>query len=133
MSPTQSWFARWREGARNLKRNIAALYLALLGPRTPWYAKAVIVMVVAYALSPIDLIPDFIPILGYLDDIILLPIGIWFALTLIPASVMDEARQKAQNSPRIENQMGYIAAVVIILIYALVILLIWNTFLRPKR
>lgn len=133
MTPTHSWFGRWREGARNLKRNMAALYYALLDPRTPWYAKGVIVLVVAYALSPIDLIPDVIPVVGYLDDLILLPIGIWFALKLIPSSIMDEARQKAAGSPRIESQMGLIAALLIFVIYAFVVFLIWHTFVRPKR
>jgi uncharacterized membrane protein YkvA (DUF1232 family) len=133
MTPKQSWFSRWRESARNLKRNIAALYFALLDPRTPWYAKGVIVMVVAYALSPIDLIPDPIPVLGYLDDLILLPVGIWFALKLIPPSVMAEAREKATTSPRVESQMGFIAALLIISIYAFAAFLIWRTFLRPKQ
>ena len=70
--------------ATQLKREIVALYLAGRDPRTPWYAKAMIAAVVAYALSPIDLIPDFIPILGYLDDLVLLPIGIWLAIRMIP-------------------------------------------------
>src|SRR3954452_6217660 len=101
MSSRQSRVSKWRESARNLKRNITALYFVVLDPRTPWYAKAVAILVVAYALSPIDLIPDFIPVLGYLDDLILLPIGIWFTLKLIPPIVMDEARQKAAGSQRL--------------------------------
>jgi uncharacterized membrane protein YkvA (DUF1232 family) len=67
---------RWRTEARRLKREVYALYLACRDPRVPWYAKALAAGIVAYALSPIDLIPDFIPILGYLDDLILLPLGV---------------------------------------------------------
>src|SRR4051812_26154295 len=113
MSGTQSQISKWRESARNLKHNVGALYFVVLHPHTPWYAKAIAILVVAYALSPIDLIPDFIPVLGYLDDLILLPIGIWFVLKLIPAIVMDEARQKAAESRRLDNALGFIAAAVI--------------------
>ena len=119
MIRSQPWFQQWREAARNLKRNIAALYFAVLDGATPWYAKVFAVMVVTYALSPIDLIPDFIPVLGYLDNLILLPLGIWFALRLIPPHVMVEARRKAAAHPRIDNPIGLVAAVVIIAIYAL--------------
>lgn len=72
--------------------------LAARDPRTPWYARLVIVIVVAYALSPIDLIPDFIPVLGYLDDLLLLPFGLFLALKLIPAAVLADARQAAQQA-----------------------------------
>ena len=81
--------------ARAIKRDTLALYFAARDQRTPWYAKAVSGLVVAYALSPIDLIPDFIPILGYVDDLLLLPVGIWAATKLIPAHVMDENRARA--------------------------------------
>lgn len=81
--------------ARSLKREIYALYLATRDLRTPWYAKTFAACVVAYALSPIDLIPDFVPILGYLDDLILLPIGLYFAIKMIPDEVMKESRIKA--------------------------------------
>ena len=81
--------------AARLKRNIAALYLAARDPRTPWYAKAFIAAVVAYALSPIDLIPDFIPILGYVDDLLLLPLGIYVAIKLIPPEIMSDCRARA--------------------------------------
>ncbi len=87
--------AGWKQAARKLKRETAALYYACRDPRVPWYAKAVALVVVAYALSPIDLIPDFIPILGYLDDLLLVPLGIALALRLIPPAVMEECRQRA--------------------------------------
>lgn len=81
--------------AHSIKRDTVALYLATRDPRTPWYAKALAGVVVAYALSPIDLIPDFIPVVGYLDDLLLLPLGIWVAIKLIPAQVMEENRARA--------------------------------------
>jgi uncharacterized membrane protein YkvA (DUF1232 family) len=83
--------------ARGLKRETYALYLAVRDPRTPWYARAIAAAVVAYALSPLDLIPDFIPVIGYLDDLILVPLGIALALKLIPEPVMRECRQRAED------------------------------------
>lgn len=87
---------RLKESAAACKRQLHALLIACRDPRTPWYAKVLAGFVVAYALSPIDLIPDFIPVLGYLDDIILLPIGIMLVIRMIPVDVMNESRIKAQ-------------------------------------
>jgi uncharacterized membrane protein YkvA (DUF1232 family) len=81
--------------AETLKRETYALYLACRDPRVSWPAKLVVALVVAYALSPIDLIPDFIPVLGYLDDLLLIPIGITIALRLIPESILNEHRAEA--------------------------------------
>jgi uncharacterized membrane protein YkvA (DUF1232 family) len=86
---------RWRQQARRLKQEIYALYLACRDPRVPWYAKAVAAIVVAYALSPIDLIPDFIPILGYLDDLVLVPLGVLAVRAMISRDVMDDCRRRA--------------------------------------
>jgi uncharacterized membrane protein YkvA (DUF1232 family) len=86
---------RIKDWARAIKRDIHALWLAARDPRTPWYAKAVALAVAAYALSPIDLIPDFIPVLGYLDDAILLPLGIMLAVRMVPPDVMAEHRAAA--------------------------------------
>jgi uncharacterized membrane protein YkvA (DUF1232 family) len=86
---------RLKNWARTLKRDAHALYLASHDPRVPWYAKALALIVAGYALSPIDLIPDFIPILGYLDDVILVPAGICLVIRLIPADVMAEHRALA--------------------------------------
>lgn len=105
----------WRDRARLIKRDTLALWFALGDPRTPWYARALAALVVAYALSPIDLIPDFIPVLGYLDDVILLPVGILVCVRLIPPEVMAAARARAalqQTRPR-----NWLAAVVIVLIW----------------
>ena len=86
---------RLKDWARIIKRDVHALYLAGRDPRVPWYAKVLAVMVAAYALSPIDLIPDFIPVLGYLDDVILLPLGIILVVRLVPPDIMAEHRELA--------------------------------------
>jgi uncharacterized membrane protein YkvA (DUF1232 family) len=88
LSALKSW-------ARDVRRDVVALWIAARDPRVPWYAKLVAGAVAAYALSPIDLIPDFIPVLGYLDDVVVVPLGILFAVWLIPAPLMTELRQEA--------------------------------------
>ena len=90
-------FERLKEWARRLRRDIYALYLAARDPRVPWYAKALAGLVAAYALSPIDPIPDFIPVLGYLDEIILIPLGIKAAIWMIPEKVMADLRHQAEE------------------------------------
>jgi uncharacterized membrane protein YkvA (DUF1232 family) len=84
-----------KEWARSLKRDVRAVWLAARDPRVPWHAKAVAGLVAAYALSPIDLIPDFVPVLGYLDDLIIVPAGIWLVVRLIPSAIMAEHRATA--------------------------------------
>ena len=106
---------RLAEWAHALKRESLALYYAARDPRTPWYAKVVAGAVVAYALSPIDLIPDFIPVLGYLDDLLLLPLGIWLALGLVPAPVLADARRRAEAT--LERPRSRTAAMVIVAIW----------------
>ncbi|HHW40584.1 MAG TPA: DUF1232 domain-containing protein [Syntrophomonadaceae bacterium] len=86
---------RWKQNARKLKNEIYAIYLAYRDPRTPWYARIFAACLVAYAFSPIDLIPDFVPLLGYLDDLVLLPLGILAARRMIPPEVLEEYRNKA--------------------------------------
>jgi len=86
-----------RTWAKRIKRDAITLWFAKSHPRTPWGAKALGVFVVAYALSPIDLIPDFIPVLGYLDDLILLPVLIWTTVRMLPADVLTECRQQAKD------------------------------------
>ena len=106
-----------RQHARALKTDTLALYLAAREDRVPWYAKVTAAVVVAYALSPIDLIPDFIPILGYLDDLILIPIGIALVLRMIPADVMEDCRQRAQVELAGNRPVSRVAAVTIIIIW----------------
>jgi uncharacterized membrane protein YkvA (DUF1232 family) len=104
---------RLRGWARGIKRDVHALYLSARDPRVPWYAKAVAVVVAAYALSPIDLIPDFIPVLGYLDDLILVPLGILLAVRLIPPAVFAEHRATATSEP-LQASRGAAAVIVAI-------------------
>jgi membrane protein DedA with SNARE-associated domain/uncharacterized membrane protein YkvA (DUF1232 family) len=90
--------ARVRAWASELRRDIHAVYLASRDPRVPWHAKALALLIAAYAVSPVDLIPDFIPVLGHLDDVILVPLGVWLLVRLIPAEVLDEHRRAAATS-----------------------------------
>ena len=98
----------------HLKTETHALYLAARHPQTPWYAKLLVAGIVAYALSPIDLIPDFVPVLGYLDDLVLIPIGIAIAIKLIPPSVLAECRARAQEAAASGEPTSRIAAAVIV-------------------
>jgi uncharacterized membrane protein YkvA (DUF1232 family) len=107
--------AALKSRADALKRETLALWYALRHPRTPLSAKIVAAIVVAYAVSPIDLIPDFIPVLGILDDVILLPLGIALCLKLLPADVMEECRDRARDS--LEQPRNYVAAAVIVVLW----------------
>ena len=107
---------RLKREAKRLKNEVAALTLACRDPKTPWQARAVVVCVVAYALSPIDLIPDFIPVLGYLDDFLLLPLGIILALRLIPADVMERCRAEVATNPAATKPQSYVAGAVIVVV-----------------
>src|SRR4051794_24340110 len=118
---------RLKDWARVIKRDVHALYLASRDPRVPWYAKALAVAVAGYALSPIDLIPDFIPVLGYLDDVIIVPLGILLVVRLIPPDIMAELRGLAAAS--MERPRGRSAAVVIVGIWmAAAALMGWLAF-----
>jgi uncharacterized membrane protein YkvA (DUF1232 family) len=104
-----------RAWSERLRRELDAIWRAARDPRTPWYAKWLALAVVAYALSPIDLIPDFIPVLGYLDDLVLVPLGIWLVLRLIPSAVLAEHRAAARA--RVARPPGIAAAVAIIALW----------------
>ena len=112
-----SLLEEFKRRARLLKEETYGLYLASRDPRTPWYAKLLVAGIVAYALSPIDLVPDFIPVLGYLDDLVLLPLGIFLALKLIPPQVMAECRARAKTAMRHGKPASRVAAAVIIVIW----------------
>jgi uncharacterized membrane protein YkvA (DUF1232 family) len=116
-------FEKLRSRARALKNEAYAIYLAAKDPRTPWYAKALIYIVVAHTFSPVDLIPDFIPILGYLDDLIITPLGIALAIRLIPPEVLEEARLTV-TTHGVERRVIYVGAGIIIIIWILAI--IWG-------
>jgi uncharacterized membrane protein YkvA (DUF1232 family) len=108
----------WKQWAGRLKSETYALYLAYRDPRMPWYAKLFAALVVGYAFSPIDLIPDAIPVLGYLDDLILVPLGVALAVRMIPEDVLSESRQKAREMvERGERPVSRAAAAVIVVLW----------------
>lgn len=107
----------WKQRLRQLKQETYAIYLACKHPRVPWYARILASCVVAYAFSPIDLIPDFIPVLGYLDDIIIVPVGIWLVLKMIPPAVLVECRQKAAVTMNRDKPTNWIAAGIVVAIW----------------
>lgn len=110
---------QWKQRVRQLKKETYALYLACKDPRVPWYARVFAGFVVAYAFSPIDLIPDVIPILGYLDDLVLVPLGIILVIKIIPPDVLAECRQKAEEAIATGKPTSRIAAIVIVSIWLL--------------
>jgi len=117
----------WKQRARQLKKETYAIYIACKDPRVPWYARLFAGFVVAYALSPIDLIPDMIPILGYLDDLVLVPLGIILVIKMIPPAVLAECREKAEAAMNQGKPTSRIAAIVIVAIWLLlgIVAVIW--------
>ena len=115
---------QWKQKAKRLKIEIYAMYLAYKDPRVPLYARIFAACVVGYAFSPIDLIPDPIPILGYVDDLILIPLGVMLAVKMIPPDVLAECREKAQDIMRQGKPVNKAAAAVIISIWVLLAALI---------
>lgn len=118
--------------ARHLKAETFALYLAVRHPETPWHARLFVAGVVAYAFSPIDLIPDFVPVLGYLDDLILIPIGVALALKMIPAPILAECRARAKeimaNGKRVSRAAGVVIVVIWLALAALCIVWAYAAF-----
>lgn len=109
-----------------MKRDVLALYLARRDPRVPWYAKALAIATAAYALSPIDLIPDFIPIIGYLDDLVLIPLAILLTVRMIPAQVIADLRSQAERQLAGRPPTSRVAGFVIVLVWvALVLVFVW--------
>jgi uncharacterized membrane protein YkvA (DUF1232 family) len=124
-------FSRWLQRARKFKIEAHALYLACRDARTPWYAKAVAALVVGYAISPLDLIPDPIPVIGHLDDALLVPLGVWVAAKLIPVDVLNDCRARAasqQGSPRVRWAVATILT--IWLIAAALLIYFLHAYLR---
>jgi uncharacterized membrane protein YkvA (DUF1232 family) len=123
---------RLKSWAKVIKRDVHALYLAGRDPRVPWYAKALAVVVAGYALSPIDLIPDFIPVLGYLDDVIILPLGILLVIRMIPPEIMAEHRElaaAAQDRP-VSRPAAFVIACIWIVSLTLAGWMIYRSFAR---
>ncbi|WP_050180102.1 YkvA family protein [Domibacillus robiginosus] len=113
---------RLKEWARQLKRHLFVLYFACRDPRVPWYAKAFTACVVAYAFSPIDLIPDFIPVLGFVDDILLVPLGIFLSLKMIPLQVRADCEVRAQELMKKGKPKNWKAGIVVLLVWTAVFL-----------
>ncbi|MEO8893356.1 MAG: YkvA family protein [Coleofasciculaceae cyanobacterium] len=113
----------WQQRVRQLKQETYAIYIACKDPRVPWYVRVFAGFVVAYAFSPIDFIPDFIPILGYLDDLILVPLGIFLVIKMIPSDVLAECREKAEEAIAKGKPTSRVAAIVIVTIWLLLALL----------
>ena len=111
--------SRWKQRTRQLKAETYAIYLAYRDPRTPWYARIFAMCVVGYAFSPIDLIPDFVPVLGYLDDLVLVPLGITLALRMIPPAVLVECREEARTLMEQGKPTSWAAAAVIAAVWLL--------------
>ncbi|MDY6873669.1 MAG: YkvA family protein [Chloroflexota bacterium] len=120
----KKWFAKFKTKARELKRQTYLLYLAYRSPDTPWYAKLFGALVVAYAFSPVDLMPDFIPILGYLDDLILVPVGIALGLKMIPEEVLVEAQIQAESEFLESKPQNWVVGGIIIAIWVIVLALV---------
>jgi uncharacterized membrane protein YkvA (DUF1232 family) len=113
-----TWWGRFKAWAARLKRDVKVLGLALADPRTPWYARALALFIVAYALSPIDLIPDAIPVLGLVDEMILLPLLIAAAMRLIPAPVMADCRARADAPLPLPSWLRWAGLAIIIALWA---------------
>jgi uncharacterized membrane protein YkvA (DUF1232 family) len=129
-SQEQTFIQHWKNRALTIKREVYTLYLAYRDPRTPWYGKAFAALVVAYAFSPIDLIPDPIPVLGYLDDLILVPLGVMIAVRLIPPAVMADSRVKAEEMMRSGKPVSWVGALIIGLIWVVLAILAIKLVLR---
>jgi uncharacterized membrane protein YkvA (DUF1232 family) len=115
-------FTRLKDWARRIKRDAVAVYFAARDPRTPWMARVLAVAVAAYALSPIDLVPDFIPVLGYLDDVLIVPLGLWLVIRFIPPEVLIASREKATSllaRPRSYSAAAWIVGIWVACIVAL--------------
>jgi len=124
---------RWKARAARLKVETYALCLACRHPGVPWYAKAFTACVVAYAVSPIDLIPDFIPVLGYLDDLVLVPLGIYLALRMVPPAVLGECRCRAREAVLAGGARGRAAAAVVVAVWLLAAALAVVLLLRLRH
>ena len=121
--------ARLKSWAKAIKRDVLALYLAARDPRVPWYAKAMAFGTAAYALSPIDLIPDFIPVLGYLDDLLIVPAAILLTVRMIPHDVMAELRFEAEARLR-EPPKSVIGAAIIVFLWISIAFACWALWIR---
>lgn len=123
MKSTEIW-KKWKVKADSFRADLTVIYLAYKHPGMPWFAKVFIALTVGYALSPIDLIPDFIPVIGYLDDLLIVPLGIYISIKLIPKDILETCRQEATKTQSISKKSRLvpilIVAIWILLLYVLV-------------
>lgn len=124
-----------KQRARQIKTETFVLYLAARHPDTPWYAKLLVATIVAYALSPIDLIPDFIPVLGYLDDLVLIPIGLMLAIKLVPPSILAECRIRAvdKNDKPVSRVAGAIVLVIWLALATICLVWVYEAFMPTSH
>lgn len=120
----------WKARAKTLKQEVYALCLCSRHPKTPLYAKLFALLIVGYALSPIDLIPDFIPVLGYIDDLVLIPFGIALLISMIPNDVLEECRQKAKASPPADKPKQWTGAIMVVCLWILAIYVTFRLIAR---
>jgi uncharacterized membrane protein YkvA (DUF1232 family) len=119
--------ARLESRARTLKREAYAVYIATHDPRVPWYTKVFLGLVIAHTFSPIDLIPDFIPVLGYLDDLVVTPLGIVLALKMVPPEVMVDARRQAEELMQPRKPISRAGAIMVVAIWLVIIIaVVWS-------
>ena len=128
-----TWLTTLHQRARQLKAETWALALAVRVPRTPWYTKLLVAGIVAYACSPIDLIPDFVPVLGYLDDLVLIPLGIAWAMQLIPPAVLVECRARAQDTLKDGKPVSWVAGAIIVIIWLVLAVLCFMWAFKTGR
>jgi uncharacterized membrane protein YkvA (DUF1232 family) len=131
MTSDDTLFGKLKSAARKLKQNVYVLYLAGRDPRIPWYVKLFALSVAAYAFSPIDLIPDFIPVIGYLDDLILVPLGIYLALKMIPPALLDQYRSRAEEMRRQGKPKNWIIGSLFILTW--IVCAVWVGWIVYRR
>jgi uncharacterized membrane protein YkvA (DUF1232 family) len=122
------WIDNLKQKAKAIKKESYALAIAYKDPRTPWYAKALIIITVGYLLSPIDLIPDFIPVLGYVDDLIIIPLLISLSIKLLPAEVLSESREIAKQEMQTKKGKAWWFAILIIVFYLFIAFLVLRQF-----
>ena len=125
--------SRIKSWAAKLKRDGHAIYLASRDPRVPWYAKALAIAVAGYALSPIDLIPDFIPVLGYLDDLLLVPLGLALATRLVPPLILAEHRAEAARRFADGGPRSRVGAILVVVVWAIVAVWLARVFARARN
>jgi uncharacterized membrane protein YkvA (DUF1232 family) len=123
----------WKQKNRDLEIDTYALYFAYRDPRIPWYVKGFVILIVAYAFSPIDLIPDFIPVLGYLDDLVVIPAGVFLVLKMIPPQIMEECRAMAKKHIADGKPYYKFMAMIVICIWIIVVLLAGNLLIKTLK